>query len=62
MLSTFQSPDPHILDMALRVEAFDKPFVLTTVDEFVSDIVNTEVVRVALGFPLPQHTAPSPFE
>ena len=42
--------------------SFNKPHVLTTVKEFVGDIENTKVTRVSLGFPLPQYTAPWPFE
>ena len=42
--------------------SFAELHVLTTVKEFVEDIKNTKVTRVSLGFPLPQYTAPWPFE
>lgn len=48
--------------MAKRVNDCEHPYVHTDVEEFVSNITNTNIIRVALGFPLPQYTAPSPFE
>lgn len=48
--------------MALRVKDFAKPHVDTTVQEFMDDVTNKNVSRVALAFPLPQHSLPWPFE
>ena len=54
--------DPQALDMAKCVRQFNSPHVITTVEEFMADINNTDVIRVVLSFPLPQKTIPSPFK
>ncbi|KAI9452915.1 hypothetical protein HD554DRAFT_2179724 [Boletus coccyginus] len=58
------SPDKPmgVHDMEKRVKNFTNPFVSTTVKQFVDDIHNPDVVRVALDFPLPQKAAPPPFD
>lgn len=48
--------------MAKRVKTYAKPHVPTTVEQFVKDVTNTRVIRVALGFPLPHETVPRPFQ
>ena len=48
--------------MEKRTKSFSNPFVSTTLKEFVDDIHNPDVVRLALDFPLPQKAAPPPFE
>ena len=48
--------------MAMRAREFGTPYVNTDVKEFVSHVVDTKVIRVSLGFPLPQHTPPGPFK
>lgn len=52
----------HPLDMAMRAKDSINLYTQTNVEEFVRDVANTGVIRAALTFPLPQHTAPSPFE
>ena len=48
--------------MRERAKDFSKPHVHTTVEQLVKDINNPKVMRVALDFPLPQLTSPSPLE
>jgi hypothetical protein len=52
----------HALDIAKRVKNFSRPHVPSTVEQFVKDVTNPKVVRVALGFPLPHDSAPQPFQ
>ena len=48
--------------MRERARNFSNPQVDTTAEQLVQDINNPRVMQVALHFPLPQLTAPAPFE
>lgn len=48
--------------MKIRARNFSFPYVNTTVREFLRDIDNPDIVRVALDFPLAQLSMPYPFE
>ena len=50
------------LDMAKHINNCKHSYVHTDVEEFVSNITNNNIIRVALRFLLPQYMAPLPFE
>ena len=48
-------PTYPLVDMAFHAKHFDKPYVNTSINEFVTHISDPNVIRVSLGFPLPQY-------
>ena len=52
----------QVLDMAKCVRQFNSPHIITTIEEFMADINNMDVIWVALCFPLLQKTILLPFK